>query len=42
MSEPHQRTMLLVAGKSGKIIDDFSQQFRSEFLRLLQRRYNTR
>eukprot|EP00730_Choanoeca_flexa_P019505 TRINITY_DN9529_c0_g3_i2.p1 TRINITY_DN9529_c0_g3~~TRINITY_DN9529_c0_g3_i2.p1 ORF type:complete len:417 (+),score=108.63 TRINITY_DN9529_c0_g3_i2:242-1492(+) len=42
MSEPHQRQMLLVAGKQGKVIDEFSVQFRNEFLRLLQRRYNTR
>ena len=42
MSEAHQRQMLLVATTPGKFIDEFSIQFRDEFLRLLQRRYNTR
>ncbi|EDQ88608.1 uncharacterized protein MONBRDRAFT_8991 [Monosiga brevicollis MX1] len=42
MSEPHQRQMLLVGQNTGKVIDEFSQEFRDGFLTLLRRSYNTR
>lgn len=37
----HLRQMLVVGENAGKHIDQFSQQFKSEFLLLLSRRYNT-
>lgn len=41
-SEGHLRQMLVVGEHAGKHIADFSQQFKSEFVALLSRRYGTK
>ncbi|WRT69862.1 uncharacterized protein IL334_006853 [Kwoniella shivajii] len=40
-SEPHMRKILLLGPKAGAAINDFSQQFQSEFLLLLRTRHQT-
>ncbi|WVW87097.1 hypothetical protein I302_109154 [Kwoniella bestiolae CBS 10118] len=40
-SEPHMRKILLLGPKAGAAINDYSQQFQSEFLLLLRTRHQT-
>ncbi|OLY85468.1 DNA/RNA-binding protein KIN17 [Smittium mucronatum] len=41
-SPSHQRQMALFAQSPGKFLDSFSQEFETEFVRLLSRRYGTK
>ncbi|NWZ73141.1 KIN17 protein, partial [Acrocephalus arundinaceus] len=42
MSESHQRQLLLASENPQQFMDYFSEQFRSDFLELLRRRYGTK
>ncbi|OMJ27995.1 DNA/RNA-binding protein KIN17 [Smittium culicis] len=42
ISPSHQRQMALFANSPGKFLDSFSQEFESEFVRLLSRRFGTK
>ena len=42
MSESHQRQMMLVADNPNKYLDAFSEEFLSDFLDLLRRRFGTK
>ncbi|KAI8052183.1 domain of Kin17 curved DNA-binding protein-domain-containing protein [Syncephalis plumigaleata] len=42
MSESHQRQMMLFNQSSGKFVDTYSKEFKSEFIKMLSSRYNTR
>lgn len=42
MSESHQRQLLLFADNSRKYLDQFSREFRDEYICLLKRRFNGR
>lgn len=41
-SESHLRQMAIFAQKPGKVVDEFSEEFESTFMRLLSRRFGTR
>ncbi|XP_003972738.1 DNA/RNA-binding protein KIN17 [Takifugu rubripes] len=42
MSESHQRQLLLASENPNRFMDHFSQEFKSEFLELLRRRFGTK
>ncbi|KAI9592316.1 domain of Kin17 curved DNA-binding protein-domain-containing protein [Syncephalis fuscata] len=42
MSESHQRQMMLFGQSAGKFLDNYSKEFKTEFLKVLSSRYNTR